>query len=53
MEYLIHERLVGGGSIRQAERHDKEFIVPVMSAEGGLLNVFLRYLNLMVPQTQV
>ncbi len=53
MEYLIPERLEGGGSIRQAERHDKELVVPMMSAEGCLLNVFLRYPNLVIPRTQV
>lgn len=42
MEYLIHERLEGGGSIHQAESHDQELVVPMMSAEGYLLNVFFR-----------
>lgn len=53
MEYLIHERLEGGGSIRQAERHDKELIEHMMSAEGGLLNIFLRYPNLVISRTQI
>jgi hypothetical protein len=35
------------------ERHHKKFIVPIMSSEGGFVNVFLLEADLVVPGTQV
>jgi hypothetical protein len=53
MEYLIHEGLKCGRSIHQSKRHNKEFVVSVISSEGSFLNIFLNYLHLMIPRARV
>jgi hypothetical protein len=50
---MIHETLKSGGSIREAEWHNQELIVTLMSYECSLGNVFLLHMNLVVSRTDI
>ena len=45
---VIHKSLEGGGSIAQAERHDQEFKVAMVSSKGCFLNIIGVHAYLMV-----
>ena len=48
LKYGVHQSLKGGWSIREAERHNQEFIVALVCAKGCFRNVVRVHSNLMV-----
>jgi stress-induced morphogen len=45
---VIHKSLEGGGSIAQAEKHDQEFKVVMVSSKGCFLNIIGVHAYLMI-----
>ena len=53
MEDMIHEALEGGGGITQAKGHDQKLIVALMSAKGGLGNVSLFHMYMVIARVKI
>jgi hypothetical protein len=52
-EDMVHEALEGGGGVTQAKGHDQKLIVALMSAKGGLGNVGLFHMYLVIAQAKI
>jgi hypothetical protein len=52
-EDMIHETLKSGGSITEAEWHNQELIVTLMSSKCSVGNVFLFHTNLVVARAEM
>jgi hypothetical protein len=53
LKYVVHQRLKSGWSVRQTEWHHEEFKVPVMNAEGDLMDISHVHPNLMIATVQI
>lgn len=51
MKHLVHESLECGGSIRKSKRHDEEFVMSLMGAEGGFVHILIRHSSLMIARS--
>ena len=53
IEEMIHEALESGGRITQSKGHEQEHIVALMSLKGGLRNVCLLHMYLVVARMKI
>ena len=53
LEDSVHQALKCGRDIGQAKGHDQEFIIPLVSAKGGLMDVRFMHPDLVVTRSQV
>jgi hypothetical protein len=52
-EYMVHEALEGGGGVTQAKGYDQKLIVALMSAKGGLGDVGLFHMYLVIAREKI
>jgi len=53
LEDVVHHRLEGGGTVREAEEHDKGFVQAAVGPEGGLPFISFIYLDVVEAPSDV